>query len=205
MFHKIQNGDTYKLLPQPSTNGSFSWIREMSCLYTRDNLIYDIDGKWFEKLRGIVYKSRFDTSSNIFNNKVNFSKRYYTNFLDKSGSIKTFQFGKKLHEIITLNADKLMDIKSNWHLNIKMEIRNTYPIYDKTDIIESHWNHPVSDINDKEEWADFLKKNSPNLDSFFRDKDIKYRRNELISIFGNDIISEIISEDRVKKLNEIGL
>ena len=74
MFHKIQNGDTYKLLPQPSTNGSFSWIREMSCLYTRDNLIYDIDGKWFEKLRGIVYKSRFDTSSNIFNNKVNFSK-----------------------------------------------------------------------------------------------------------------------------------
>jgi len=33
MFHKIQDGDTFKLIPQISKENGILWIREMDCLF----------------------------------------------------------------------------------------------------------------------------------------------------------------------------
>jgi hypothetical protein len=149
-------------------------------------------------------------------NKVNYSKRYYCNFIDKTGSIKTFTFGRTLHKIIVENLpDKLANIRSNWQLHISMEIKspltgnyqqkNTYPSYDKSSVIETGWFCPVNDLNDQQEWMEFIKNNSPDLDTFFKQKDIKYHREELSKVFGSDVISEIISNDRSEKLNQLGI
>ena len=139
-------------------------------------------------------------------NKVNYSKRYYCNFIDKTGSIKTFTFGRTLHKIIVENLpDKLSNIRSNWHLHISMEIKSTYPSYDKSSVIETDWFCPVNDLDNQQEWMEFIKNNSPDLDTFFSQKDIKYHRNELSKVFGNDVISEIISNERSEKLNQLGI
>ena len=56
-------------------------------------------------------------------------------------------------------------------------------------------------------WLDvfFIKNNSPDLDTFFKQKDIKYHREELSKVFGSDVISEIISNERSEKLNQLGI
>ena len=139
-------------------------------------------------------------------NKVNYSKRYYCNFIDKTGSIKTFTFGRTLHKIIVENLpDKLTNIRSNWQLHISLEIKSTYPSYEKSSVIEAGWFCPVNDLNDQQEWMVFIKNNSPDLDTFFKQKDIKYYREELSKVFGNDVISEIISNERSEKLNQLGI
>ena len=52
---------------------------------------------------------------------------------------------------------------------------------------------------------EFIKNNSPDLDTFFKQKDIKYHREELSKVFGSDVISEIISNERSEKLNQLGI
>jgi hypothetical protein len=203
MFHKIQNGDTFKLIPQISTDGGIMWIKEMDCLFIENTVLYDIDSKWMNKLKSIIYKDKYNESSPM--NKVNYAKRYYCNFIDKTGSIKTFLFGRTLHKIIVENLDKLTSIRSNYQLNISMQIAMTYPVYDKSSVIEADWFCPVSDLDNQQEWMEFIKNNSPDLDTFFRQKDIKYHREELSKVFGSDVISEIISSDRNEKLNQLGV
>jgi hypothetical protein len=198
MFHKIQNGDTFKLIPQISKENGILWIREMDCLFIENSntVLYDVDSKWMNKLKSI---------SPMYN-KVNYSKRYYCNFIDKTGSIKTFTFGKGLHKIIVEHLpDKLANIRSNYQLHISLEIKMSYPVYDKSSVIEAGWFCPVNDLNDQQEWMEFIKNNSPDLDTYFRQKDIKYHREELSKVFGNDVISEIISSDRNEKLNQLGI
>jgi len=204
MFHKIQDRDTFKLIPQIVKDNNIIWIRDMDCLLIENNILYDVDSKWVGKLKNIIFKDKYNKSSPSYN-KVSYSKRYYCNFIDKTGSVKTFTFGRSLLKIIIENVDKLYNIRSNWHLNISMEIISYFPSYDKSSVIESDWLCPVNDINDQEEWKEFIKTNSPDLDAFFRKKDIKYHLNEVSKIFGNDIVSEIISSERNEKLNQLGI
>jgi hypothetical protein len=210
MFHKIQDGDIFKLMPQISKENGILWIREMDCLFIENSntVLYDVDSKWMNKLKSIIYKDKYNSTSpiNSSNNKVNYSKRYYCNFIDKTGSIKTFTFGKGLHKIIVEHLpDKLANIRSNYQLHISLEIKMSYPVYDKSSVIEAGWFCPVNDLNDQQEWMDFIKNNSPDLDTYFRQKDIKYHTNELSKVFGNDVISEIISSERSEKLNQLGI
>jgi hypothetical protein len=207
MFHKIQDGDTFKLIPQISKDHNMVWIREMDCLFIENNVLnvlYDVDSKWMDKLKKIIYKDKYSSSSPMYN-KVNYSKRYYCNFIDKNGCIKTFTFGGSLHKIITENVDKLSNIRSNWHLHISLEIKSSFPSYDKSGVIESDWFCPVNDLDNQQEWTEFIKNNSPDLDTFFKQKDIKYHVKELSKVFGNDIVSEIISSERNEKLNQLGI
>lgn len=205
MFHKIQDGDTFKLIPQISKDNNILWIREMDCLFIENNIIYDIDSKWMGKLKSIIYKDKYNESSPMYN-KVNYSKRYYCNFIDKTGSIKTFTFGRTLHKIIVENLpDKLTNIRSNWQLHISMQIKSTYPSYEKSSVIEADWFCPLNDLNNQQEWMEFIKNNSPDLDTFFKQKDIKNHREELSKVFGSDVISEIISNERSEKLNQLGI
>ncbi len=203
MLHKIQNGDTYKFIPQITSSGKFSWIKDVDCFYLENDVIYDLDNKWANKLKGIIYKNRFGVNSPL--HKVNYAKRYFSNFIDREGNIKTVQFGRTLNNIFTEHADKLTNIRSNWQLHIVMEIKSTYSVYDKTHIVEAGWFCPVIDLNDQQEWIKFIKTNSPDLDTYFRQKDIKYHIDKLSKMFGSDIISEIISTERNEKLNKLGI
>ena len=206
MFHKIQDGDTFKLIPQISKDNNILWIREMDCLFIEkfNRVLYDVDSKWMNKLKSIIYKDKYSSTSPMYNG-VSYSKKYYCNFIDKTGSIKTFTFGRTLNKIIVENLDKLTSIRSNYQLNISMQIKMTYPIYDKSSVIEDDWFCPVNDLDNQQEWMEFIKNNSPDLDTFFKQKDIKYHREELSKVFGNDVISEIISNERSEKLNQLGI
>ena len=98
-----------------------------------------------------------------------------------------------------------MDISSNCHLIIKMEVRNSYPSFDKSHPVRVvDWKCPVSDLNSQEEWMSFLKNNQPDFETYMNVRDINNRRNDMIQIFG-DLMSEVIADDRNNKLDKLGI
>jgi hypothetical protein len=52
---------------------------------------------------------------------------------------------------------------------------------------------------------DFITKNQPDLETYFKQSDIYSKRSELINYFGSDVIGQIIGEDRNKKLDTLGI
>jgi hypothetical protein len=194
-IHKLEDGDIIKLIPR-IINGKIEWATKVDILsYKSDtgwNTFFDPECKWASKI-AIKFNSG--------NPKATRTTRYYFNTLTTKGEIKVIQVGRTLMEII-INNKQLMDLKSNWQLNISMQVKNSYPIFDKSHPIEADWNCPV-DINSGDQWMDFITKNQPDLETYFKQNDIYSKRSELMNYFGSDIIGQIIGEDRNKKLDKI--
>lgn len=197
-IHKLEDGDIIKLIPR-IVDGKVQWITTTDILsYKTDtgwNTVFDPECKW---------ASRIAIKFNSGNPKATRATKYYLNTLTTKGEIKVIHVGRTLMKIITDNS-QLMDLKSNWHLNIKMQVKNTYPIFDKTHPIECDWVCPVNDLDSGEEWMDFITKNQPDLETYFNQNDIYSKRSELINYFGSDVIGQIIGEDRNKKLDKLGI
>jgi hypothetical protein len=196
-LHKLEDGDIIKLIPR-IIDSKVQWATKVDILsYKTDigfNTVFDTESKW---------ASRIAIKFNSGNPKATRTTRYYFNTLTTKGEIKVIQVGRTLMEII-INNKQLMDLRSNCQLNIKMEVKNSYPIFDKSHPIEADWNCPV-DMNSGEQWMEFITNNQPDLESYFKQNDIYSKRSELINYFGSDIIGQIIGEDRNKKLDKLGI
>ena len=196
--HKLEDGDIIKLIPR-IVNSKVQWMTKVDILsYKTDtnwNSVFDSECKW---------ASRIAIKFNSGNPKATRATKYYLNILTTKGEIKVIGVGRTLMNIITEN-NQLMDLKSNWHLNIKMIVKNTYPIFDNTHLIECDWICPVNALDSGEQWIDFITKNQPDLETYFKQNDIYSKRSELINYFGSDVIGEIIGEDRNKKLDKLGI
>ena len=161
MIYKIQDCDLLKLVPRIDADGKPRWITEVDCIsatITKGSsvyplVIYDLESKWARKLT-LEHSKR--------GGKSHYAKKYFANALVK-GEIVVVSFGRSLMKIITENSI-LMDIRSNCHLIIKMEVRNSYPSFDKSHPVRVvDWKCPVSDLNSQEEWMSFLKNNQPDF------------------------------------------
>jgi hypothetical protein len=196
-LHKLEDGDIIKLIPR-IIDSKVQWATKVDILsYKTDigfNTVFDTESKW---------ASRIAIKFNSGNPKATRTTRYYFNTLTTKGEIIVIQVGRTLMEII-INNKQLMDLRSNCQLNIKMEVKNSYPIFDKSHPIEADWNCPV-DMNSGEQWMEFITNNQPDLESYFKQNDIYSKRSELINYFGSDIIGQIIGEDRNKKLDKLGI
>lgn len=195
-IHKLEDGDIIKLIPR-IVDGEIQWVTQVdSLMYQGDtgqlSVLYDPECKWASK---IYY--HISTNEKFMNKEMSRSTKYYFNTLTTKGEIKVIAVGKALMNII-IDNEQLMDLKSNWQLNI------SYPILDNTHTIEADWFCPV-DINSADEWMNFITKNQPNLETLFKQNDIYSKRSELINCFGSDIIGQIIGEDRNKKLDKLGI
>jgi len=202
MIYKIQDCDLLKLVPRIDADGKPQWITEVDCIsatITKGSsvyplVIYDLESKWARKLT-LEHSKR--------GGKSHYAKKYFANALVK-GEIVVVSFGRSLMKIITENSI-LMDISSNCHLIIKMEVRNSYPSFDKSHPVRVvDWKCPVSDLNSQEEWMSFLKNNQPDFETYMKGRDMNNRRDDMIQIFG-DLMSEVIADDRNNKLDKLGI
>jgi hypothetical protein len=197
-IHKLEDGDIIKLIPRIVDGKVVQWVTKVDILsYKTDtgwNTVYDPESKW---------ASRIAIKFNSGNPKATKVTRYYLNTLTQKGEIKVIHVGHTLMNIISDNS-QLLDLRSNWQLNISMQVKNNYPIFDKSHPIECDWNCPI-DINSSEQWMEFITKNQPDLETYFKNNDIYSKRFELMNHFGSDIIGQIIGEDRNKKLDKLGI
>ena len=198
-IHKLEDGDVIKILPMIDKSDKISWIKPYDCSFVDMKIVYDDTDKSY--LRRISHKLRESNSST----KLPITKRYGMNiYVD--GEIRILNVTKTLFEMIKNNKD-LLDIRGNHQLFVvKDEVRasgQVFPDWKKSYVSEKSWTSPVVDINSKEEWYSYIKSNQPDFDAHIEKNSIFNQKQLLVSLLGTDMLAELISDDREKKLDKI--
>jgi hypothetical protein len=198
-IHKLEDGDIIKILPMIDKNNKISWIKQYDCVgLNTKTFISDTKGY----LRRI---SLMQSKSSI---NLPITTRYAMNiYID--GEIRVLNVGRKLFQIITDNP-KLWNIKGNHQIFISMKEVSVgggqvFPSFDKSYVSEKSWTPPVSDINSEVEWLSYIKSNQPDFDNHLEKSNIFNHKQLLINHLGKDMLGELISDDRQKKLEGLGV
>ena len=188
-MHKLENGDIIKILPMVGDNNEIIMFKKLDVAHIGKSIIFDTKSY----LKRISYE--LHTSGRV---KLPISTRYYMNILIDN-EIRLLHVGRTLFNLI-LDNPELLDTKLDYQLNIVKEEKMGYPIYDKSSVIKSHWTPPV---NFEKEWLNWIKSNQPDLISYINNNSIFVHKQLLIEYLGKDMLSELISDDREKKLDMI--
>lgn len=198
-IHKLEDGDIIKILPMIDKNDKISWTKQYDCVgLNTKTFISDTKGY----LRRI---SLMQSNSSI---KLPITTRYAMNiYID--GEIRILNVGRKLFQMIT-NNPKLWDIRGNHQIFVSMKEVSVgggqvFPSFDGSYVSEKSWTPPVSDINSEEEWLSYIKSNQPDFDTHLEKNSIFNHKQLLIDYLGKDMLGELISDDRQKKLEGLGV
>lgn len=211
--HKLENGDIIKILPILSYDNKVSWCTKTQiAIIPSGHFIYDNSDKNY--LKRISDTQRFQLN---VPRPIQVITGYYFNiYID--GEVRIMTVSKTLYEKI-ISDKNLLQLKDNYHLHIVKE-RVTgedalggyqgYSNYGKSFTEQIDWNPPVNDIESKEEWIDFIKSNTFDhgatksmYDTYIENNNIFNKKQELIDHLGIDLLSNIIIDDRDKKLNKL--
>lgn len=199
-MYKLQDGDIVKILPILKKDGSFIPILEEICYNIGNKMIYDNSNY----LKRALQKKFFE--ENITNYHPHGIKKYFL-CIYHNDEIKYTSVGKKVMD--KLMKDYKFDPRNNLQLKVKIEMINDtqfgpLPSFDKCEIIEKNWIKPNIDINSQTDWFKWLKNNQPfNIEDFIEKNNV-FNSIEILKKEGlNDYITEIITEDRDKKLEKI--
>ena len=198
-IHKLEDGDIIKILPMVDKNDKISWTKQYDCVgLNTKTFISDTKGY----LRRI---SLMQSNSSI---KLPITTRYAMNiYID--GEIRILNVGRKLFQMIT-NNPKLWDIRGNHQIFVSVKEVSVgggqvFPSFDGSCVLEKDWTTPVSDINSEEEWLSYIKSNQPDFDTHLEKNSIFNHKQLLIDYLGKDMLGELISDDRQKKLEGLGV
>jgi hypothetical protein len=203
-IHKLEDGDIIKILPMIDKNNKISWVKPYDATFVGTSTIYDNSGKSY--LRRISHKLRESKLIHHSSTKLQIATRHGMNiYID--GEIRILNVSKTLFEMITNNPN-LLDIRGNHQLFVvKKEVSvgggQVFPSFDKSYVSEKNWTPPVNDMNSQDEWLSYIKSNQPDFDTHIEKNSIFNHKQLLIDHLGKDMLSELISEDREKKLETL--
>ena len=200
MLYSIEDGDEIKIFPFIENN-RLVWGKQYDMVFTKTGIVYDTNGylmkmAHYNRVNGIKHSSNANVSRRTLIHA-------YIN-----GESKLISIGKRLIDIMSDNRSTLFDLRCNDHLHIVKEMVSIHsgmslPNYDKSYVISKDWNVPVTNIDSQEEWIEYLRDNQPDTSLYTNNHSISKNREGLIELFGGDLLSEIIKNERDDKLNEI--
>jgi hypothetical protein len=199
-IHKLEDGDVIKILPMINKNNNICWIKQYDCVgLNTKTFISDTKGY----LRRISHNLRKSNSSINLPITTKYAMNIYI-----GGEIRILNVARTLFQMITNNPN-LWDIRGNHQLFIvKGEVKavgQVFPSFDNSYVSEKSWTPPVSDINSKEEWYSFIKTNQPDFDNHIESNNIFVHKEKLVKYLGTDMLGDLISDDRQKKLDKLGI
>jgi hypothetical protein len=196
-IHKLEDGDIIKILPFIDKDNKITWCKSYSCAVINKQSIYDnSDKQYLRKISHTLYRNDGDK-------KLTVQIRYAYNIYIR-GEIKIMNVSRTIQDIITNNPE-VLDIRSNKHLNIVGEMKSGFPSWEKSYIKDHNWTPPISDINSKEEWHSYIKTNQPDFDNHIESNNIFVHKEKLVKYLGKDMLGDLISDDRQKKLDKLGI
>lgn len=197
---KLEDGMELKIVPIIRKDGSHTFTIPVTCLYYEEHknssnfkkVVYD-EGNYINKL----YQH-----ARINNYKINQSIKNII-FTWHEGELKMMLIGKSILTIIINEFQNTYNFTENRHLKIVQELVNspigTLPDYKKSHFIDKDWIKPTEE---KDEWVKILKNN--DIDDFLIKNGVLANLNSLNKEF-NNFFSDLISEGRNKKLEELGI
>ena len=200
-IHKLEDGDIIKILPFIDKDNKITWCKSYSCAVIDKQSIYDSsDKQYLRRISHTLYRNDGDKKLPV---QVRYAYNIYI-----LGEIKVMNVSRTIQDIISNNPE-VLDIRSNHQLFVvKDEVPaggQFFPDWKKSYVSEKSWTPPISDINSKEEWYSFIKTNQPDFDNHIESNNIFVHKEKLVKYLGKDMLGEIISDDRQKKLDKLGI
>jgi len=207
--HKLENGDIIKILPIISHDNKVSWSVEtqLTVIQSGNNNVNIYDNSDKNYLKRISNTQRFKLS---LTKPIPVSTRHYFNiYID--GEVRIMNVTKTLFEKIVLNSKNLLQPKDNYHLHIiKENVSGGYFDFSKSFVEQVDWTPPVNDIDSGEEWINYIKSKTFDdghtksmYDTYIENNNIFNKKQVLIDHLGTDLLSDIIIDDREKKLKQL--
>jgi hypothetical protein len=153
-----------------------------------------------------VYLNKLYSNYRDSNLRINYTKKYLLSVWHEN-QLKMISVGKSIHDIIIEELSKgSYDFRNNKHLKVvSLEVKTgfgqSFPDYKSSNFIDLDWEKPVES---REEWIEFIKNNQFEFDEFLKVKGVMYNLNFLNSKF-NNFFSDLISDMRNKKIEELGI
>jgi len=200
-IHKLEDGDIIKILPFIDKDDKITWCKEHSCAVIDKQSIYDnSDKQYLRRISHTLYRNDGDK-------KLPVQIRYAYNIYIR-GEIKIMNVSRTIQDIIT-TSPQVLDIRSNHQLFVvKDEVSAAgqfFPDWKKSYVSQKSWTPPVSDINSKDEWYSYIKTNQPDFDNHIESNNIFVHKQKLVKYLGTDMLGDLISDDRQKKLDKLGI
>jgi len=197
---KLEDGMELKIVPIIRKDGSHTFTIPVTCLYYEEHknssnfkkVVYD-EGNYINKLYQHARINNYKMGQSIKN----------IIFTWHEGELKMMLIGKSILTIIINEFQNTYNFTENRHLKIVQELVNspigTLPDYKKSHFIDKDWIKPTEE---KDEWVKILKNN--DIDDFLIKNGVLANLNSLNKEF-NNFFSDLISEGRNKKLEELGI
>ena len=200
-IHKLEDGDIIKILPFIDKDDKITWCKSYSCAVIDKQSIYDSsDKQYLRRISHTLYRNDGDKKLPV---QIRYAYNIYI-----LGEIKIMNVSRTIQDIITTNP-QVLDIRSNHQLFVvKDEVSaggQFFPDWKKSYVSEKNWTPPISDINSKEEWYSFIKTNQPDFDNHIESNNIFVHKEKLVKYLGKDMLGDLISDDRQKKLDKLGI
>ena len=200
-IHKLEDGDIIKILPFIDKDDKITWCKSYSCAVIDKQSIYDnSDKQYLRRISHTLYRNDGDK-------KLPVQIRYAYNIYIR-GEIKIMNVSRTIQDIIT-TSPQVLDIRSNHQLFVvKDEVSAAgqfFPDWKKSYVSEKSWTPPVNDINSKDEWYSYIKTNQPDFDNHIESNNIFVHKEKLVKYLGSDMLGDLISDDRQKKLDKLGI
>ena len=198
-LYRPEDGDIVKILPILKKDGTFCPFIKTGFVYLDGKLIYD-QANYLRRIRQNEYVKKSNKISNI-------GERFFF-FVSINEEFKFMQTGKKLTDIIKQGLYQGQSMGSlltgGGHLKImsKREIQ-TFPCFDESKIVEKKWNSP--NISTQTEAVEWTMKNQPIFIEDYLESNGIFSNLKLLNEYFDNAFSDLIAEDRNKKLEEIGI
>lgn len=197
---KLEDGMELKIVPIIRKDGSNTFTIPVTCLYYEEH-------KNSSNFKKVIYDEgnyiiRLYNHSKINNYKINYSSKNVI-LTWHEGELKMMFVGKSILTIIINEFQNTYNFTENRHLKIVQELVNSpigpLPDYKKSHFIDKDWIKPTEG---KDEWVKILKNN--DIDDFLKENGVLANLSSLNKEF-NNFFSDLISEGRNKKLEELGI
>ena len=199
-LYRPEDGDIVKVLPILKKDGTF-------CPFIKTGFVYLDGGKFIydqsNYLKRVWHNERYVKKSN---KTSNFGERFWF-FVLVNGQYRFMQTGKKLTDIIKeglCQSQTLGSLLTNdRHLKITKTQIQSYPCFDESKIVEKKWNYPA--LSTQKEAFEWTIKNQPFYIEDYLENNGIFSNLKLLNEYFDNAFSDLIAEDRNKKLEEIGI
>jgi hypothetical protein len=198
-FYKPEDGDIVKILPILKKDGTF-------CPFIKTGFVYLApDGKIIYDQANYLKRVWYNEYAKKSNKTPNIGERFWF-FVSINGEFKFMQTGKKLTNIIKegLYQDQTLGslFVNNKHLRIVKTQIQSYPCFDESNIVEKKWDSPNISTQTAVEWT---MKNQPIFIEDYLESNGIFANLKLLNEYYDNTFSDLITEDRNKKLETIGI
>ena len=199
-FYKPVDGDIVKVLPILKKDGTF-------CPFIKTGFVYLApDGKLIYDQANYLKRVWYNEYAKKSNKTPNIGERFWF-FVLINEEFKFMQTGKKLTDIIKQGLYQGQSMGSlltgGGHLKISKREIQTFPCFDESKIVEKKWNSP--NISTQTEAVEWTMKNQPIFIEDYLESNGIFANLKILNEYYDNAFSDLIAEDRNKKLETIGI